>query len=594
MKKIFLSAIILRIILAAFLYHTDLKAIYRDSRLIEPGIVAGYQQGISSNTALVYPPPIYLLYYYHQKIDFWLFSDHYTEWMKDWGSFHVSGHPHIFRDLLVMKLPLLIADLLTGWILLMIVPATKKRLTAYLWFFNPFTLYAIYGFGNLDIIPTLLVISSIASAKFHRWTWSYIFLGVAAGFKLFPLLLLPFWFLIDPRSFKQKLPGAFLSVAITAFCFGPLLFQPILLQSLFISNLTSGIFNATIQLGSGSELPLYLVVYGLLFFAVLHKKIQLSLETILLVVIGSLFALSHFHPQWIIWITPALVLLLVEGKIGYLETLGMMISYLILSWMINDKFVAFGQLKALNEAFDTIEAPRWFLDRLHLGAQIQSLATAAFFVSIVWIILQSVEKVTPHKIKNIHLSLGKIALMWTVGIILFFVAAHAPLPALGKYIDQEVAEQRDTIDLMSTTTVSQQMTVHHPNFNGLALLMKNVNLANHQNVYFTLFDDKKNPVRNFTINGGSIGDDFNLKLNFPPIADSQGKTYTLQITSPTTGEKEIIKLPYNGAADIPGLTVSVAGVQQPIKGHLAYTTYYNPGGLLANVQYTLYQILTRF
>lgn len=590
MKKIFLTAIILRLVLAAFLYHTDLKAIYRDSRLIEPGIVQGYQQGAENRTSLVYPPPIYVLYHYHQKINHWLFSSHYDAWMEDWGSFHVARHPHIFRDLLVMKLPLLIADLLTAWVLLKIVPAAKKRLAAFLWLFNPVTLYAIYGFGNLDIIPTLLVVSSIAWAKFHRWNWSYVFLGLAAGFKLFPLLLLPFWIALDPRSLKEKLGGIFLTLAGFGLCLGPLLFHPSLVQSLFVSNLTSGIFNATIHLGAGSELPIYLVIYGLMLLAVLNKKIRPSLEVILLVVIGSLFALSHFHPQWIIWVAPALVLLLVEERIGYFETIIMLASYFVVSLMINDKFVAFGQFKAMNEAFDSIEAPRWFLDRLNIGTQLHNLANATFFVSMFWIILQALEKVSPQKWRRIHLSLTQVTAGWVVGLIILFIAAHTPLPYLGKYIEQEVADQRDVMILTNTTTVSQKIPIHENNFNGIALLLKNVNLQNNKDVYFKLLDEQNNAVRTFTINGGAIGDDFNLKLNFAPIPDSRGKTYTLQFSSPAAGDKDQILIPYNGGIDSPGLFVN----DKPVRGHLAYTTYYNPGNLWQNMLYTFYQILTRF
>ena len=70
---IVLFGVFLRIIFASFLYHTDIKAIYRDSAMIEGGIKLGYEKAAAANSPLFYPPVAYVFFERYQKsFDFFL------------------------------------------------------------------------------------------------------------------------------------------------------------------------------------------------------------------------------------------------------------------------------------------------------------------------------------------------------------------------------------------------------------------------------------------------------------------------------------------------------------------------------------------
>src|SRR6185295_19082492 len=103
----------------------------------------------------------YILYNLHLTLDHFLFSPDFSSWMGDQSFEQLDRNPFIFRDLLVMKLPLILFDFLAGFLIILISPQTKKRLAGAIWFFNPFSLYAIYQFGQFDIIVSFLILLSV-------------------------------------------------------------------------------------------------------------------------------------------------------------------------------------------------------------------------------------------------------------------------------------------------------------------------------------------------------------------------------------------------------------------------------------------------
>ena len=177
--------------------------------------------------------------------------------MKDWSYSQVANHPHIFRDLLVMKLPLILFDLLAALVVILIVPIKKRELAAVLWLFNPFSIYAIYGFSQFDIIPTFLVLLSLFFWRKEKFHYSYAALGLAAGVKVFPLLLLPYYLILDSRNIKARIIGLGVAIAGFLICLAPIITSTVALKSIFLSNLTGGVFQARIPLGSSMFIPIY-------------------------------------------------------------------------------------------------------------------------------------------------------------------------------------------------------------------------------------------------------------------------------------------------------------------------------------------------
>ena len=105
------AGVLIRILASALLYHTDVKAIYRDARSISGGVAQAYRIGAANKNPLPYPPLVYVFFNFYQSKTPILFSGHFSEWMNDWSTLHTENHPKIFQDLFAMKFPMLLADL---------------------------------------------------------------------------------------------------------------------------------------------------------------------------------------------------------------------------------------------------------------------------------------------------------------------------------------------------------------------------------------------------------------------------------------------------------------------------------------------------
>ena len=588
--KLFIIGILLRILLASFLYHTDLKEIYKEAQFFDYGFSKGYQIGIDEKTPLYYPPPIYLIYNSYRKVGHFLFSSYLDGWMKDWSYSQVFNHPQIFRDLLVMKLPLIFFDLLAAITIILLVPTRKRELAAALWLFNPFSIYAIYGFGQFDIIPTFFVLLSLFFWRNKKFHYSYAALGFAAGIKVFPLLLVPYYLLLDPRAIKEKITGAIVALASFLVCLGPILTSMVALRSIFLSNLTGGIFQARIPIGS-MFIPIYITLYLFFFVLIIMKAIKPSLESAIFLVLGTLLGLSSFHPQWMIWIMPFLFILVLEEKVGWKEVLVMMFSYVAVALLIDDSFVSLGLLRGINNTFATLASIRSYFDKVGIGSQLQGSFSALLVASVIIIDLEILKKIiSPFKLGIHKPRIFQITSAWVIGLTALFFLAHIPLALLGRYLDTDNMVEQSRIVLSRGTTVTQKIYVENPNFSEIELRLKNVNLQNKQIHTFSILDEQGALLHKFNINGSSIGDDFNLDLSFSSIPNSQGKYFTLKIDVPAdVKEGSEIILPYDMYSADKGLSIN----NKSVEGKLAYFTYYKLGSFWDNVSFSLNNILRK-
>ena len=109
----------------------------------------------------------------------------------------------IYRYLFTLKLPYLLLDISIAFILMRLFtnPADRKKAFTF-WLFNPFSIALIYMYSNVDIIPVFLTIISLLLTFRKKLILAALFLGIAAGFKAYPLLLLPF-LLFNTKNIQQ-------------------------------------------------------------------------------------------------------------------------------------------------------------------------------------------------------------------------------------------------------------------------------------------------------------------------------------------------------------------------------------------------------
>lgn len=222
-------------------------------------------------------------------------------------------YPKIHSHLLVFKLPYLFFDIGLAFLLSSLFKKEKQRKIAFvLWMFNPLTLYSTFMIGQFDILPTFFVVLFFYLINKKKLNWAMFSLGIGGSYKMFPLLLIP------PAAFRLK---ERLGERIKLILIG---FLPFIIS--IFPYLNSKAFRAMVLFSpknqkmlfmgwpvSGAEM-LFPFIIGLVFIYLftLYYKIRLWKTSLWILIL--IFSVTHYHPQWFLWITPFLIWELVENK----------------------------------------------------------------------------------------------------------------------------------------------------------------------------------------------------------------------------------------------------------------------------------------
>ncbi|MBS7649138.1 hypothetical protein KEJ17_05800, partial [Candidatus Bathyarchaeota archaeon] len=106
---------------------------------------------------------------------------------------------YVFPDQMftfIIKLPLVIADVLEAFLLRKIIYTYTEKLNlanhaAALWLLNPYVIWTSSSYGMFDVLPAFFGTLALWYLVKNRVWVSAIFLGVAVGYKLYPLMVLP-------------------------------------------------------------------------------------------------------------------------------------------------------------------------------------------------------------------------------------------------------------------------------------------------------------------------------------------------------------------------------------------------------------------
>jgi hypothetical protein len=251
-----------------------------------------------------------------------------------WTWTHLSSlysYPGLGWQLFLFKFPYLFVDGACAFILAGLFDDVKKKKAAFtLWMFNPVTIYATFMVGQIDILPVFFTLLTCLLVKRKRFSWALFALGIGAAYKTYPLLLIPpaafllgetFW-----KKVKLLLVGLFPYVLAIAPYLGSkgframVLFGPKETKMLFMSwpvTAAEGIFPFILVL---------MVIYLISYFS----KRKLNIETYFLSILLLIFSVTHYHPQWFLWVTPFLIWAMVAKSFKYFE----IVIVLAVSWLI--------------------------------------------------------------------------------------------------------------------------------------------------------------------------------------------------------------------------------------------------------------------
>lgn len=291
-KKLWLivaGAIALRFILSAFSYHSDMDVFDLAGKLVAEGNILNIYDFTSASAVLNYPPLIYLYHGFFKIM------------------FGFSPHP------IFLKVPYLLFDLLIAFLLFKL--SGKKVLAVILWLFNPVALYATYMMGQYDIIPSFFILLCLFLVIKNKLNWAAFALGLGIAFKLSPVfLIIPL--ILFGKGFWGKLKIFILSITPYLLSVIPYLPSQSFKATALFANQSSKSLYAAIPVSGGEAILLFPLSLALFYFWIWYRRNNFTTSDaakLFLTPLSLFFIWTHYHPQWLIWIIPLLILTLISS-----------------------------------------------------------------------------------------------------------------------------------------------------------------------------------------------------------------------------------------------------------------------------------------
>ncbi len=321
MKKIWWILIIgiaLRLFLSFSTFHSDLQAFNLAGKIISSGNTLNLYDYLSNlpNNDLVkkiavlnYPPAIY---FFHGAFNL-IYTDIFKmSFVNDFLIERADNYRNILFNFhsLFLKLPYLIFDLLTAFILFKLFNSEKQSKIAFtLWIFNPVNLYSTYMMGQFDIIPTFFVIFSLYLAGKSRVNLAALSLGLGIAFKIFPIFLLVPLILLG-ENYISKIKLFLLSVLPYLLSIVPFINSQGFRQTALVASQSDKSLYALLPV-SGGESIFFFPASLIFFYLIIWNRKEKYLWKLYLIPLLLFFVFTHYHPQWLLWITPFLIMNLI-------------------------------------------------------------------------------------------------------------------------------------------------------------------------------------------------------------------------------------------------------------------------------------------
>lgn len=347
---ILIAGIVLRLVLSAVTYHSDIQPFDLAGYVIGKGNILNYYDYLPSLPAdspvlkaypsnlFNYPPAVYFFLgvsslaltgwadsTFHEAFLFSLEKSlNPPDLLGGESSFNVPevlGNVQFFLHLILLKTPFLIFDIALGFLFIRLFDSEKKKILAFiLWIFNPISLYAIYMVGQFDVIPAFftilalyLVVKNPEKLKSNLYL-SALALGVGAAFKIYPLFLLPAVASLTD-SWRKRIGIIALGILPYILIILPFLPSKGFRATALVAGQTLKSLYPQIPVSGGESIMLFLALMVFIYIVFFQISGRLnSLWQRFFISLLPFFIFTHFHPQWFLWIVPFFILDLVESN----------------------------------------------------------------------------------------------------------------------------------------------------------------------------------------------------------------------------------------------------------------------------------------
>lgn len=226
--------------------------------------------------------------------------------------------------LFLLKAPYLIFDLIFLYFIWKFTDhRTEKKWLVAIWALNPLMIYAVYVWGRYEIIPIMFAFISYFLAKntenSRRNVLIFLFIGLAISTRITFLIYLPFFIIFVTKEWKKM-------IGYTMFSLLPLFITNKIIDFLRDGSTSSVLAGSTNNflgffldgsLGSGfNQISPFLILYPMVIF-LYYKENNITFKKLInysTIAVLVFFSTSYFHPHYLVWITPAIMLAMIYNK----------------------------------------------------------------------------------------------------------------------------------------------------------------------------------------------------------------------------------------------------------------------------------------
>jgi len=388
--KYFLTGMLIRLALLPFFFQRDLLSTYqRAAETVFTGNMASDFQQVLTN--IIHSVYLFIIESIVPAVgDFspiLLDPDTWTSWIGFVSSYNV------FTVLALFKVLYLIFDLACMFLVLRLSfdDDPEGRLNVFkFWMFNPVVIFVLYIFARHDIIGVFATIAALILAKKGRKYWAIIALAVAIALRFFPIMILLPLIIYLARSKKDYIVLSVIGISGLAIVevFSNVYYGKSLIFSLLNTQHFNYILSAKLDLIIHDRIFLFIAAYFLIIFSFIYaskKSFDLLLNYGAIIYLAYV-ALCYFHPQYVLWAIPFLVIVFVRRRpLVYYHWLqfGLLMIVLIYWGDLVTKFV-FAPID--HRFFIYITGPIPVIERFYSSATFVNIFRSIFTAVSLWMI----------------------------------------------------------------------------------------------------------------------------------------------------------------------------------------------------------------
>jgi len=340
----------------------------------------------------IYPPLAYFTLGFFRFLVKPLADPSFIPWLMENLS-QVHSYRGLFYHLFLFKLPYLFLDVALAFLLSSFFKEEKKKKLAFiLWMFNPLALYATFMIGQLDLLPTFFTVLSLYLFKKEKPALGLISLGIGGSYKMFPLLFIPCAAFVLGKSFKEKIK--FLTLGFLPFF---VFVAPFLSSKAFRAMvLFAPKSQKMLFMGwpvSGAEVIFsFILILTFIYFYAYYSKEKLTPFFYFISILLLTFSVTHYHPQWFLWITPFLILEMVENNFKHFLLVFILFSCWLLLTLLFEASLSYGLFNPIWPALDNAPSLSEFLSRYVDIFQFKSLVRSVFAGASIFLVFLLAKK----------------------------------------------------------------------------------------------------------------------------------------------------------------------------------------------------------